>query len=54
MDKVAEGLADAASRPSAFNFPYMEKRLEAGPTSRRSRTPTIRAAVEEAARLAPA
>ena len=52
MEKVAEGLADRGIATFRFNFPYMENRL-GRPDQPAVAHATIRAAVEEAARLCP-
>ncbi|RXT49328.1 alpha/beta hydrolase family protein [Bradyrhizobium betae] len=52
MDKIAMGLADRGIATFRFNFPYMEKKL-GRPDQPVVAHATIRAAVEEAARLCP-
>ena len=52
MDKIAEGLAARGIATFRFNFPYMENRL-GRPDQPAVAHATIRAAVEEAARLCP-
>ncbi|WGD53045.1 alpha/beta hydrolase [Bradyrhizobium sp. CB1650] len=52
MDKVAEGLADRGIATFRFNFPYMENK-QRRPDQPAVAHATIRAAVEEAARLCP-
>ncbi|MCK1388768.1 alpha/beta family hydrolase [Bradyrhizobium sp. 21] len=52
MDKIAEGLADRGITTFRFNFPYMEKK-QGRPDQPAVAHATIRAAVEEAARLCP-
>ena len=52
MDKIAEGLADRGIATFRFNFPYMENK-QGRPDQPAVAHATIRAAVEEAARLCP-
>ncbi|OKO77365.1 alpha/beta family hydrolase [Bradyrhizobium sp. AS23.2] len=52
MDKVAAGLADRGIATLRFNFPYMENK-QRRPDQPAVAHATIRAAVEEAARLCP-
>jgi predicted alpha/beta-hydrolase family hydrolase len=52
MEKVADGLADRGIATFRFNFPYMEKK-QGRPDQPAVAHATIRAAVEEAARLCP-
>lgn len=52
MDKIAEGLADRGVATFRFNFPYMENK-QGRPDQPAVAHATIRAAVEEAARLCP-
>jgi predicted alpha/beta-hydrolase family hydrolase len=52
MDKIAEGLAARGIATFRFNFPYMENKL-GRPDQPAVAHATIRAAVEEAARLCP-
>lgn len=52
MDKIAEGLADRGIATFRFNFPYMENK-RGRPDQPAVAHATIRAAVEEAARLCP-
>jgi predicted alpha/beta-hydrolase family hydrolase len=53
MEKVAAGLADRGIATLRFNFPYMENK-QGRPDQPAVAHATIRAAVEEAARLCPA
>lgn len=52
MDKIAEGLADRGIATFRFNFPYMENK-QGRPDQPAVAHATIRAAVEDAARLCP-
>lgn len=52
MDKIAEGLADRGLATFRFNFPYMENK-QGRPDQPAVAHATIRAAVEDAARLCP-
>ena len=52
MDKIAEGLAERGIATFRFNFSYMEKK-QGRPDAPAVAHATIRAAVEEAARLCP-
>jgi predicted alpha/beta-hydrolase family hydrolase len=52
MDKIAEGLSDRGIATFRFNFPYMENK-QGRPDQPTVAHATIRAAVEEAARLCP-
>ncbi len=52
MDKIAEGLAERGIATFRFNFPYMENK-QGRPDQPAVAHATIRAAVEEAARLCP-
>jgi predicted alpha/beta-hydrolase family hydrolase len=52
MDKIAEGLSDRGIATFRFNFPYMENK-QGRPDQPAIAHATIRAAVEEAARLCP-
>ncbi|WP_280708066.1 alpha/beta family hydrolase [Bradyrhizobium sp. BR13661] len=52
MDKIAEGLAERGIATLRFNFPYMENK-QGRPDQPAVAHATIRAAVEEAARLCP-
>ena len=52
MDRIAEGLADRGIATFRFNFPYMENK-QGRPDQPAVAHATIRAAVEEAARLCP-
>ena len=52
MDKIAEGLSDRGIATFRFNFPYMENK-QGRPDQPAVAHATIRAAVEEAARLCP-
>lgn len=52
MDKIAEGLADRGIATFRFNFPYMENK-QGRPDQPAVAQATIRAAVENAARLCP-
>lgn len=52
MDKIAEGLSHRGIATFRFNFPYMENK-QGGPDQPAVAHATIRAAVEEAARLCP-
>lgn len=52
MDKIAEGLADRGIATFRFNFPYMENK-QGRPDQPAVAHATIRAAVDEAARLCP-
>ncbi|MET4071219.1 putative alpha/beta-hydrolase family hydrolase [Bradyrhizobium sp. S3.2.6] len=52
MEKVAAGLADRGTATFRFNFPYMENK-QGRPDQPAVAHATIRAAVEEAARLCP-
>jgi len=52
MDKIAEGLAERGIATLRFNFPYMENK-QGRPDQPAVAHATVRAAVEEAARLCP-
>jgi predicted alpha/beta-hydrolase family hydrolase len=52
MDKIAEGLSERGIATFRFNFPYMEKK-QGRPDQPAVAHATIRAAVEQAARLCP-
>lgn len=52
MDKIAQGLADRGIATLRFNFPYMENK-QGRPDQPAVAHATIRAAVEDAARLCP-
>lgn len=52
MDKIAEGLGDRGIATFRFNFPYMENK-QGRPDQPAVAHATIRAAIEEAARLCP-